>query len=168
MGGNPATCNAAFLATLTDDGLIRIRDAHVLASMLPTLPASGAGFRAVSLRQLFYALLSKIMYDDVLLPVLPRPVWLGHFARRLCDCEAGMPTTAVDDLLALRARVESFAPQLNAADRTITAADRVVTSHPPPAGVGWFHSASTAMLRDAAGSYAQVANAMLLMPYAFC
>ena len=165
--GNATTCNAAFLATLTDEGFLRVREVHVLAVALTTLPASGAGYRAVSLRQIFYALLSKVIFDDFALPFVPRPSWLSGFVRRLCD--AGMPTTAVATLHALRARVDTFAVQLSVADRTLRAADVVAippAATPTPA-LGWLHSVRTGMLRDTSGSYAQVAALVGLIPHVF-
>ena len=144
--GNAATCNNAFLASLTADGHLRIRNAHILATMLPSLPDDGAGHRAISLRQIFYALMDRVVYDDYPMPFVPRPTWLGHFVRSLCA--RGMPTTAVSDILVLRVRVNTFTLQLNVAERTLAAGDRVAITPaaPPAAGLGWFHSVTTGML----------------------
>jgi len=81
----------------------------------------------------------------------------------------GWLTTAVDYMLALRIRVESFALKLAVSYRTLSLGDKVAIppTAPPASGLGWFHSMSTGMLRDASSSYAQVAYVMSLMPHTF-
>jgi len=137
-GGNAVTCNAAFMATITGEGPLRFRNAHVLVAMLGALPALGADHRTINFRQIkiFYALLSKVLYENIDLPFVPKPVWLGHWVRNLCN--VGTPTTAVDDIQALRIRVEECVVKVSDVDRTLQVTDVVaVTPAAPPQPLGW-------------------------------
>ena len=121
VAGRADTANAAFLATLTADGPLLIRDEHILARMLPNLPVHSAGNKRFDFRRVFFCLLSRVRFFDGSTPLLPRPIWLARFVRSLCD--AGMPTAAVADEVALRDLVAEHTLLLPDAQRTIDLAD---------------------------------------------
>ena len=125
VAGGAATANSAFLDTLGTDGPLLVRDAHVLALMLPNLPIHAAGVKRFDYRRVWFCLLSKVLVFDGATPMVPRPIWLGRFVRTLC--EGGMPTVAVADEAALRDLVAEYTLLLTVAQRTLTAADP--TSH---------------------------------------
>ena len=54
VAGDAHSNNAAFRATLSRDGPLVIADAHMLAILLPSLPASSAGYKRFDLRRMFY------------------------------------------------------------------------------------------------------------------
>ena len=159
--------NAAFLASLQQEGPLRIREEHVLCTWLPGLPASGAGFKRFSFREFYYAFLELALFEDLPFPLLVRPLWMGRFLRFLTA--AGMPETAQQSLHHLRILASSFVAKLPADQRTVGAADTIdiAPTAPPAAGLGWVHSVTTFHLRNVEGLFPQVCQLSLLLPCCF-
>ena len=159
--------NAAFLASLQQEGPLRIREEHVLCTWLPGLPASGAGFKRFSFREFYYTFLELALFEDLPFPLLARPLWMGRFLRFLTA--AGMPETAQQSLHHLRILASSFVAKLPADQRTVGAADTIdiAPTAPPAAGLGWVHSVTTFHLRNVEGLFPQVCQLSLLLPCCF-
>ena len=77
VAGNAGTANAAFLASLTDEGCLLIRDAHVLSALLPSLPLHSSGLHQFDYRRVWFCLMPAVRVFDGSSPILPRPIWLG-------------------------------------------------------------------------------------------
>ena len=164
LAGNAQPPNAAFLNSLTGDAALRIANDHVLNSWLSGLAPQGAGFKRFTYRQFYYVFLEFVLFENIRLPVLLRPVWMGRFVRFLTA--AGMPTTLQSSLHELRILAATWVPQLTDAQRTVTAADIIdITAAPAP--TGWLHQLYTSMLVGANGAYAQVSQLACLIPSYF-
>ena len=89
VAGTAQPPNAAFLNSLSADAALRIRNEHVIASWLTTLPDGGTGFKRFTYRQFYFAFLEHVVFEDLAFPILLRPQWMGRFLR--CLTVAGMP-----------------------------------------------------------------------------
>ena len=164
VAGTAQPPNAAFLASLQDAAPLRIRDAHVLNVWLANLPADGHGMRRFTYREFYYVFLDHVIFEDLPLPLVLRPQWMGRFLRRLTD--VGMPQTQQASLNALRQLASEWVAQLPDAERTVGVADIIdIVPHPLPAG--WIFHATTHVFRNSTGLTPQLSQLACLIPQFF-
>ena len=92
VAGTAQPPNALFMASLDNDAPLRIRSDHVLCKWLLSLPTDAAGFRLFTYREFYYVFMEHAIFDDLPLPLVLGPQWMGRFLRHLTT--AGMPQEA--------------------------------------------------------------------------
>ena len=96
VAGTAQPPNAAFLNSLGDSAPLRVSENHVLAGWLSDLPAQGAGFKRFTYREFYYVFLHHVQFENLDMPLVLRPLWMGRFLRFLTT--AGMPLAARSSL----------------------------------------------------------------------
>ena len=130
--GNAHANDAAFRATLTRDGPLIVSDAHMLATLLPSLPVHTVGYKRFDLRRMFYCVVAHMHVADDL-----KAVRIGWYP--LCKIMAGvfralaraaMPMAPVADEAALRDLIAVWMPQIPVAERTLDRASVYLVDFP--------------------------------------
>ena len=107
--GDIRTSNAAFLRSLTGEGLLKVHSDHWLNSVMPGSLAStnDPSLFLASLRRLIYLFIPSLTFtadlDAVKLPFFPHPDFISRFLHELLT--AGMASTPCSDWREVRNRI---------------------------------------------------------------